>query len=276
MKYFWVLDGMKRIAVNMMWRPLVLLPVLWGCGVLAAQNVPAVATATPGQVLVTGTVPDDVSKLALLSRLREIYGADKVVDQLSVGAVVMPPNWTAYVQKLITPGLRQVNRGQLKVDGNVVTVRGEVASNAIKQQVASDLAASLNPSYLVNNSLRVTASDQSVLDQTLANRIVEFESGKSELTLNGKVILDEMAASLLKLKSQKLEVIGHTDDQGLRAANVALSQARAEAVKAYFSTKGIDVAQISAFGAGSDRPMASNNTVEGRARNRRIEFRLSQ
>lgn len=276
MKYFWVLDGMKRIAVNMMWRPLILLPVLWGCGVLAAQNVPAVATATPGQVLVTGTVADDVSKLALLTRLREIYGADKVVDQLSVGAVVMPPNWTAYVQKLITPGLRQVNRGQLKVDGNVVTVRGEVASNAIKQQVASDLAASLNPSYLVNNSLRVTASDQTVLDQTLANRIVEFESGKSELTPNGKVILDEMAASLLKLKSQKLEVIGHTDDQGLRAANVALSQARAEAVKAYFSTKGIDVAHIIAFGAGSDRPVASNDMVEGRARNRRIEFRLSQ
>lgn len=276
MKYFWVLDGMKRAIMKTMCRPLILLAMLWVCGVVSAQNAPAAATAAPGQVLVTGTVPDDASKLALLTRLREVYGAEKVVDQLSVGAVVMPPNWTAYVQKLITPGLRQVNRGQLKVDGNVVSVRGEVASDAIKQQVASDLAASLNPSYLVNNSLRVTASDQSVLDQTLANRIVEFELGKSELTTDGKVILDEMAASLLKLKSQKLEIIGHTDDQGLRAANLALSQARAEAVKVYFSTKGIDVAQMTAFGAGSDRPVTSNSTGEGRARNRRIEFRLSQ
>ncbi len=119
-----MLNGMKRLTLKTMWRPLGLLPVLWACSVGSAQNTPTVATATPGQVLVTGTVPDDVSKLALLTRVREIYGADKVGDQLSVGAVVMPPNWTAYVQKLITPGLRQVNRGQLKVDGNVVSVRG--------------------------------------------------------------------------------------------------------------------------------------------------------
>lgn len=269
-------DGMNRILMKTVSRSLVLLSAVGICALARAQVAPAVATAAPGQVLVTGTVPDDSSKLAVLTRLREVYGADKVVDQLAVGPVVMPPNWTTYVQKLITPGLRQVNRGQLKVDGNVVSVRGEVANDTIKQRVASDLAASLNPSYLVQNSLRVTASDQSVLDQTLANRIVEFESGKSELTPNGKGILDEMAASLLKLKSQKLEVIGHTDDQGLRAANMALSQARAEAVKAYFSTKGIDTAHITAFGAGSDRPVASNDTGDGRARNRRIEFRLSQ
>ena len=85
-----------------------------------------------------------------------------------------------------------------------------------------------------------------------------------------------MAVTLQRVKNQKVEVIGHTDDQGLRASNVALSQARAEAVKAYFSAKGINTSQISASGAGPDRPLASNATGEGRARNRRIEFRLSQ
>jgi len=240
-----------------------------------AQAAPD-ASAAPGHVVITGTLPDDASKLAILTKLRELYGADRVVDQLSVGAVVTPPNWTAYVQKLISPSLKLVNRGQLKVDGNVVSMRGEVANEAQKQQIVSDLASSLNPSYVVNNGLRVTASDQGVLDQTLANRVVEFESGQAYLTPQGKLILDDMIAALHKLKSQRVEVIGHTDDKGLRMSNVALSQARAEAVKSYFSEKGLDAKLITASGVGPDRPVASNATGEGRARNRRIEFRLSQ
>jgi len=240
-----------------------------------AQAAPD-SSAAPGQVVITGTLPDDASKLAILTKLREIYGANRVVDQLTVGAMVTPPNWTTYVQKLISPSLTLVNRGQLKVDGNVVSMRGEVANEAQKQQIVSDLASSLNPSYVVNNSLRVTASDQGVLDQTLANRVVEFESGRAYLTPQGKLILDDMITALHKLKSQRVEVIGHTDDSGLRAANVALSQARAEAVKSYFSEKGLDAKLITASGAGPDRPVASNARGEGRARNRRIEFRLSQ
>jgi OmpA-OmpF porin, OOP family len=234
------------------------------------------APAAPGQVVITGTVPDDASKLSILTKLREVYGADKVIDQLSVGAVVMPPNWNTYVQKLIAPNLKLVRRGQLKVDGNVVSVRGEVGNEAQKQQIASDLASSLNPSYIVNNGLRISASDQGALDKTLANRVIEFESGSAFLTPRGKQILDEMAATLQTLKGQKVEVIGHTDDQGLRVSNVALSQARAEAVKTYFAAKGLDSSLITTSGVGPDRPVASNATGDGRARNRRIEFRLSQ
>lgn len=237
---------------------------------------PAATSALPGQVVITGTVPDDASKASVLGKLREVYGADKVVDQLSVGAVVMPPNWNAYVQKLVGPNLKLISRGQFKVDGNVVSMRGEVSNEAQKQQIASDVASALNPSYIVNNGLRVTTSDQGVLDQTLANRVIEFEAGKSEVTAKGKVILDEMVLALKKLKSQKVEVIGHTDDQGLRANNLALSQARADAVRTYFSSQGIDINLISISGAGPDRPVASNTTGEGRARNRRIEFRIFQ
>ncbi len=239
-------------------------------------TIPAATSALPGQVVVTGTVPDDVSKLSVLTKLRELYGSDKVIDQISVGAVVMPPNWNSYVQKLIGPNLKMINRGQLKIDGNVVSMRGEVANEAQKQQIASDIASALNPSYIVNNGLRITTSDQGVLDQALANRVIEFEVGKSEITVKGRAIVDEMILALEKLKGQKVEVIGHTDDQGLRANNLALSQARAEAVKTYFASRGIDINLIAASGAGPDRPVASNSTGEGRARNRRIEFRIFQ
>lgn len=255
-----------------------LLPVflLFACGGALAQSAAPAPNVQPGQVLVTGTVPDEASKASVLARLREVYGADLVVDQISVGAVAVPANWNSYVQKLITPDLKQISRGQLKIDGSTVSLRGEVANEAQRQKIASAVATSLNPTYTVNNGLRVSAADQGILDKTLANRTIEFESGKATLTPAGKAILDEMTVAMLKLKERKVELIGHTDNQGLRATNQSLSQARAEAVEAYLSSHGIKEDLITASGQGQDRPIASNDSAEGRARNRRIEFRLAQ
>ncbi|KQQ44371.1 cell envelope biogenesis protein OmpA [Duganella sp. Leaf126] len=242
----------------------------------AQTGVPAAATPQPGQVLASGTVPDEVTKAAVLARLREVYGDDKVVDQIAVGQVAQPANWNAYVQKLITPNLKQISRGQLKIDGSTISVRGEVANEAQRQKIASDMATSLNPTYVINNGLRVSAAEQSILDSTLANRIIEFESGQANLTASGRSILDQMAAAMRKLQGRKVEIIGHTDNQGLKVSNQNLSQARAEAVKTYLQGKGIDPDMLTASGQGSDRPIASNDTPDGRARNRRIEFRIAQ
>jgi len=239
-------------------------------------QAPVPTTPLPGQVLASGAVPDEASKAAVLAKLREVYGADKVVDQITVEQVVTPANWNAYVQKLITPELRQISRGQLKIDGSTVTLRGEVANEALRQKVAGNVAGSLNPTYTVNNALRVAAGEQRILDNALANRIVEFESGQATLTPSGRAILDEMVAALLKVKGRKVEIIGHTDSLGLRATNLGLSQARADAVKTYLAGHGIDGNLLAASGQGPDRPVAGNDTPEGRARNRRIEFRLAQ
>ena len=246
------------------------------CMACSAAALAQTAAPQPGQVLATGTVPDEATKASVLARLREVYGADQVVDQIGVGQVSTPANWNSYVQKLITPDLKQISRGQLKIDGNTVSLRGEVANEAQRQKIASNVATSLNPTYTVNNGLRVSAAEQGILDSTLANRTVEFESGKAALTPAGRAILDEMATAMLKLKERKIEIIGHTDNLGLPATNLGLSQARAEAVKAYLSTRGIKGDLLTASGQGADRPVASNDTSDGRARNRRIEFRMAQ
>lgn len=239
---------------------------------LAAQA----GAQAPGQIVVTGAVPDESSKAALLAQVRALYGADRVVDQVGIAQVSLPPNWNGYVQKLITPNLKLISKGELKVDGTNVTLRGEVANEAQRQQIASDVATSLNPSYTVNNGLRVSAAEQNLLDAALAKRIIEFDSGRATLTPSGRAILDEMAAALDKVKGRKVEVIGHTDNVGLRDSNLALSQARAEAVRAYLTGKGISPDMVMVSGQGPDRPVAENSTAQGRARNRRIEFRVAQ
>ena len=232
------------------------------------------APAAP--IVVAGTVPDEASKANLLGRLRAVYGAERVVDQLAVGRVAAPANWNDYVGRLIGPNLKMISRGQLKVEGSNVSLRGDVASEAQRQQIAGDIAGSLNPTYTVNNGLRVAVSEQGVLDAALANRIIEFESGKAALTPSGMAILDQMSEAMKKLNGVRVEVIGHTDNAGSRAGNLSLSQARAEAVKTYVTARGIHPDSIAVSGEGPDRPVADNSTIEGRARNRRIEFKVVQ
>jgi OmpA-OmpF porin, OOP family len=249
-------------------------PLLFAAAWLAAGAAWAAPAAPAAPIVVTGTVADEASKAGLLARLREVYGAARVVDQLAIGTVATPANWNEYLQKLIGPNLKLISRGQLKVDGNNVSLRGDVGNEGERQRIAGDIATSLNPTYVVNNGLRVAASEQGVLDAALASRIIEFESGKATLTDSGKAILDQMSVALLKLGDKHVEVIGHTDNAGSRAGNLSLSQARAEAVKQYVTARGVKPELVAVSGEGPDRPVADNRSPEGRARNRRIEFKV--
>ncbi|MBR8177987.1 OmpA family protein [Burkholderia ambifaria] len=242
----------------------------------AGTIAPPPANATPGQVVAGGKVPDEATKAAVLQKLRDTYGAANVVDQIEVGDVATPPNWSANVQKLLGAQLKQISKGQLKINGTQIEVKGEVHNEAQRQQLASDMANTLNPTYTIKNGLRVSASEQGLLDQTLANRTIEFETGSATLTPQGRQILDQMAAALSKLQNRTVDIIGHTDNSGNRTSNIALSQARADAVKGYLITKSIPPQQMTTTGVGPDQPIAPNETAEGRARNRRIEFRVGQ
>lgn len=239
----------------------------------AASALPAPA---PGQVVVSGTVPDEATRQAVLTRAREVFGIDRVVDRLGVGNLVAPPNWTAYLQRIISPELKQVSRGALSVSGNVVDLKGEVGNEALKQQLASELSTKLNTTYTVRNGLRVAVAGQEQIDGALANRTIEFEPGNSSLTATGRQTLDALLPVLARFVGRSFEVVGHTDGIGSRPQNIALSAARADAVKLYLAGKGIGADRVSTSGAGPDRPLAGNDTPEGRARNRRIELRVVQ
>ncbi|HAI84537.1 MAG TPA: OmpA family protein, partial [Chitinophagaceae bacterium] len=72
------------------------------------------------------------------------------------------------------------------------------------------------------------------------------------------------------------DIEGHTDNSGKAALNMKLSQARAEAVKAFITKKGIDASRLTANGYGDTMPVADNKTSAGKAKNRRVELKLKQ
>nr|WP_242489917.1 OmpA family protein [Noviherbaspirillum cavernae] len=205
-----------------------------------------------------------------------MYGTGQVIDQMTVGGVIAPPNWSTHVPKLIGQNLKSIGKGQLVIEGTTITMRGEVGNEATRQSIASEFSNVLSPGYVIKNALRVTAASQALLDQTLANRVIEFEHGSALLTEPGKRILDEMSEALRNMNAKKIEVIGHTDNRGDPALNHALSRSRADSVKTYLVAKGIPSALVATSGMGSDQPVVPNTTDEGRKRNRRIEFRVGQ
>lgn len=228
------------------------------------------------KVVAAGTLPDEASRAAIMGKLRDLYGAANVVDHLEVGGVVPPPNWTEHMTKALNANLKQVHKGQLKVSGTQIAIRGNVANEVLRQKLVGDLATTLNPTYTINNGLVVVGVEaQDVLDKTLSNRVVEFESGAATLTPIGRLVVDEMGAAIKQIGMPKLQLIGHTDSVGNRQANVALSLARANSVRSALIEKGIPGDSMNAMGSGPDQPIASNDSSEGRAKNRRIEFRLA-
>jgi outer membrane protein OmpA-like peptidoglycan-associated protein len=104
---------------------------------------------------------------------------------------------------------------------------------------------------------------------------VTFEPGSAVFTADYARVLDVGVSVLTRDQSLDLAIEGHTDSDGSTAANLVLSQQRADAVLAYFVENGIDPARLIAVGLGESAPVVANDTVEGRARNRRIEFKLN-
>lgn len=108
------------------------------------------------------------------------------------------------------------------------------------------------------------------------NGAVLFATNKTELLPTAKSRLDEVATALKELKpGQTITVEGHTDSVGTDEMNMKLSQGRAESVRDYLISRGVQKDVVSAVGKGESAPLAQNTTPDGRANNRRVEIIIS-
>lgn len=109
---------------------------------------------------------------------------------------------------------------------------------------------------------------------TVVLKNVFFDTDKFDLKPESKTELNKLVAMLKKNATLKIEISGHTDNQGNAASNKTLSENRAKAVYQFLIDAGIETARLSYKGYGSEKPIADNNTLEGRAENRRTEFTI--
>jgi outer membrane protein OmpA-like peptidoglycan-associated protein len=126
------------------------------------------------------------------------------------------------------------------------------------------------------NLLRFLSDSSAQAPRTFVFDHLNFESGSTQFTQGSAKTVNDLAQILKAYPNVQVQVVGHTDNTGGREANQAQSLARADAIKAMLVSQGVSADRITTQGFGQDRPVASNDNEEGRARNRRIELTVTR
>ncbi len=148
-----------------------------------------------------------------------------------------------------------------------------------EQSEIADAAATFTHANIVIEGLDVfsarrASSCESILNDFVRQHRIRFATASARLTAAGRDTLARIIGSIARCPDTRITVEGHTDSDGDADYNLALSQQRADAVVEYLVQAQIAPDRLSAIGYGETRPIATNNTEEGKSRNRRIEFRV--
>lgn len=227
-------------------------------------------------VVIKGVVATQSDKQQLIDKLQKQYPEHTVNDEIEVrSGINLPTNWQQVTSAIIDSDITAIHQGRIDINGTTISLHGKVNSLEQKQAIQNRIHTRLTDLYQLENNLVVVEGEQRLIDDTLGDRIVEFESGSANLTPRGLGILDEMAGALNRVGNKSVTITGHTDNTGNASANLLLSNQRAEAVKEYLIGRGIDTSRLSTAGKGDTDPIATNDTEAGRTRNRRIEFTVN-
>jgi outer membrane protein OmpA-like peptidoglycan-associated protein len=165
----------------------------------------------------------------------------------------------------------QATRGQL--DQTKQALQAEQTAAAEQRQKLADLEAKLKDARDTIAKIAAVKDDDRGMVITLSGEVL-FPTGKWDLKAGAMAKLDQIAEAL-RGKEQPITVFGFTDNVGTRDNNMELSQKRASSVRDYLVQRGIPQDLITAQGKGPDEPVSDNNSVEGRAANRRVELVVS-
>jgi OOP family OmpA-OmpF porin len=246
---------------------------------------PFTAGLTNGKVMLDGTVPDQSAKDRILAAAAAAFGAGNFIDRMRIAPPEIGQRFgVGWLDRILSwlPFLgRFGSRGDISFNGQSVTVGGEVATQDIKTRLLDDLRGVFGADFTINDQITVT---ESLLDEAEARaqanlkqllmKGIEFSTASDKITPAGAAVLDEAAKALAENAEANIEISGHTDNVGAAKMNQDLSQRRAASVRKYLTGKGIAAARMTPKGYGPTQPIADNSTDEGKARNRRIEFRV--
>ncbi len=140
-----------------------------------------------------------------------------------------------------------------------------------RKDIAASVPVTDEPNQNVKLTLRYKRHDRKQEQEVFVLEGVLFDTGKATLRPESFPRLDRVVEYMTHKKRARIQISGHTDNVGDANANKVLSENRAKACREYLVSKGIDGARVTAVGYGSEQPIATNDTPEGRQLNRRIE-----
>jgi len=226
----------------------------------------------------TGHVPDDRVHADLVAAAGRKFFSEKVVDNLtaSIGA---PGGFEAAVIPALG-ALSRLSTGTLVVSDREVRLSGDALYDAAAVQIRAGLGRDFPQGWQFKSDISVKPAaapvDATVCQQLFSDILtkgkIRFSPGRAKIDPDSAGLLDRLVETALRCPNAQIVIAGHTDASGDDALNQALSEERAKAVSDYLVKAGLPADRFTATGYGSSQPIATNDTDEGKAQNRRIDF----
>lgn len=267
-----------------------------------------------GKMVLNGKVASKEELEAILKAAQDKVGEDNVINNLMVSSDVKPSSWLDALPDLLglatSGGALSVGADGVQYTGSVENLSMmnqiidkaksllssfniPVLNNLIVDNVVSvddSVAMTLTPVAEPDNVI-VKAEDpspevkavnrcQGMLNESMSGKTINFVTNRANIKSDSYPILDAIEAVMKECKAEiannGVTINGHTDSRGDDTYNMSLSLRRANAVRNYLVGKGVDEGLLKSIGHGETNPVAGNDTVEGRAANRRITFIIQQ
>lgn len=238
-----------------------------------------------GEAVLSGSVADDSARRGLVRALGGLTPPVLATDELRVGGGEPDERIAALIALL--PGLgTHLASGTVELGSQGLSVLGAARSPQALEAVNLALVDARTDDLEVTTAIVVAEAEsgantlQGELDSILARAraadpaSVQFPDRGTDLSAPSKAVLDQVAKALARFPDTAVSVRGHTNSVGSDGLNQRLSQARADAVVDYLVDSGIEPGRLCAVGMGESEPLVSNNTVEGRSVNRRVDFQI--
>ncbi|MCB1492247.1 MAG: OmpA family protein [Rhodobiaceae bacterium] len=247
------------------------------------------ASRSEDGVVLAGHIPNDAMRDDIIAIAKATAGTP-IEDRMSV-ARGAPRGFIGAVKAALGV-LPQLGTGRVAMTGTTFEVSGEDLPEDKREAAAAALARALPPGFdspLETAAITPTSSAPAVqpandgltmpeceanLSSVVSSGHISFAPGRATISDDSFAVLDELARVFRRCPAARFEVGGHTDSDGSAEANQSLSEDRANAVRDYLVAAGVSPERLVARGYGEEQPIVSNDTPDGKARNRRIEFSL--
>lgn len=232
-----------------------------------------------GKLTLTGKYPDDDTHGKILDAAKSLFFGEEIVDQLTAAPGAPSGFGNAAIAGL--NALSRLAKGTFSLSNTNAKLTGDALYDQAVASVQNAFATAVPDGFKFEPAQiavgpaapAIDATNcQSTLNTMLTKSKINFETGKAQITPASSGLLDLIVATIGRCANSSIEISGHTDSSGDETANIALSEQRAKAVVDYLTSAGVSPERLTAVGLGSSRPIASNDTDEGKALNRRIEF----
>ena len=246
-------------------------------GELKANLTWKAARAQNGMVTLEGEVPDEAARAAVFDTAQRLFPGTNISEAMTI-ANAPPEPWLS-AAKAGMAELARLRRGEVTIAASDLTIKGlaedESTAEAVRGAVRNALPGGFKgtPDIQVMSATERAADDcQDLMRQTTAKGTINFDRASADITSDSSETLRELAEIANECQQFHIEIEGHTDSEGTDERNQRLSDRRAEAVAEFLSRSGVDPTRLTTIGYGASKPVADNQSAEGRARNRRIEF----